>query len=842
LKALITGKTFARRRLRRSVGCLAAAVGLGACLCGSLLHAEPVTQVALMGDRTRVSWSRQQDGWHVVSVQTKHGGAWQRLPSPSGLYTLIYDEGTPRSELVGLDKEGEGLAFYPSSVQQRPDGGLVFEQDLPLGKLTAEWRIDPVFATDVDVTIRFTASRKGNFSLVSPTLAVFDPRNVTWGTVPGNWYGTGVQPNFELSPHYSQGIPARPYLVGERNSMTLSPILSEKGGISVGVIPDPGTAADPWEKDKSTRDKWKVGLSTMDRYSQLTPVIYHPVLGQDGSHLDVGGTTALSFRYSIEVAPWFAIFRHAVEDIYRFNDLLTLQRSTMSLSDRVNRITTMLKNDQESRWKVVAFHGAEIGANGEKTSDVAAMYMLARTTQDPILNARLPYLRSYKFSQQQMAPGFFQYAATGEYPRDGSFVSEKGAWVEPLFTTYYTMLDMGNMALFDPGDKELRERLRLGAEKLMEWQHPDGSWDVGYDKRSHLLTFPQLTDLRPTWYGLLVAARVLKDPRYLAAARKGADWYLTNAVAPGHYLGACGDALDLWDFTTIFGSQALLDLFDATGDRRYRDAAIEIARVYATTIFTHPIPSTVTKMVAGVPHPDWEMSQVGLSVEHIRGTATGGPILLSSHAGLFVRMFELTGEQLFLDMARAAARGRQEFLDPETGVSVYYWNTLDRVAKESMAFPWHAEWQVGWITDYLLSEAHLRSGGQVSFPHGFPTPKVGSHVTYGFAPGRVYGHEATLLLGDGAVTADTSNAEYLYVLSTDRASLYVMVLNQMPAAQEVTLHLDPNRLAGVKDTRWTTFSPLNKDGFLGADPVAGTLRFKLEPWGFNMVTLGLKKD
>lgn len=44
--------------------------------------------------------------------------------------------------------------------------------------------------------------------------------------------------------------------------------------------------------------------------------------------------------------------------------------------------------------------------------------------------------------------------------------------------TYYTMLDLGNILLFASQDQELRERLRLGAERLLAWQHAAGDWEV----------------------------------------------------------------------------------------------------------------------------------------------------------------------------------------------------------------------------------------------------------------------------------------------------------------------------------------------------------------------------
>jgi len=40
------------------------------------------------------------------------------------------------------------------------------------------------------------------------------------------------------------------------------------------------------------------------------------------------------------------------------------------------------------------------------------------------------------------------------------------------------MLDLGNILLFASQDQELRERLRLGAERLLAWQHAAGDWEV----------------------------------------------------------------------------------------------------------------------------------------------------------------------------------------------------------------------------------------------------------------------------------------------------------------------------------------------------------------------------
>ena len=257
-------------------------------------------------------------------------------------------------------------------------------------------------------------------------------------------------------------------------------------------------------------------------------------------------------------------------------------------------------------WRVEEFNNRKIGAqaylggvvgsdrDAMKNSDYGAMWMLANITGDSILlQRRLPYARNFKLEQQQSDKGFFQGAAIGQYflSKSKKFTEEWGGYVEPMGLTYYTLLDIGNILLFNPADTELKTRLRLGADQLLNWQYPDGHWEVGYDRASEKIVFTDLKDYRPTFYGLLVAYRILGDKKYLDAAIRGADWFIREAVNKGFFLGVCGDLRFSPDFATGQSAQAMLDLFEMTGIKKYQQSAIDIARLYTTSIYTHPIPT-----------------------------------------------------------------------------------------------------------------------------------------------------------------------------------------------------------------------------------------------------------
>lgn len=770
----------------------------------------------------RIRWLQTGEGWKISQLQFRIKDKWQTVAHPSGEYTLLYAEDRPVDSAgnvfktiagdvwpnpvykyqinlwkqsispVALNTAGSAYHFYPAKAKAIGNNIIFFAQETPWATITAEWKLDEQFRGDVQVKQNMVCKKAGYYSLASPSIATIKEQDMRWATVPGYFHGNKIQKNFILSYAYGQGIPQLPVIYRERCASSFCPIITTKEHISLSVIPDPGLGRDPWADDKNTHQEWFIALSHKNRKSELTPTIYYPVLGESKSRLQEGDHISYQFRYSLMNGEWYSLLEHAVNDIYQFKKSLTLRKNEQSLVSRIEQMQHYLSDRKTSLWNVEEYNGLQIGGqsylggvvgsnhDAVKNSDYGAMWMLANASDDTFLkDSVLPYALNFKLAQQQTGAGFFQGAAMGQYylSKSKMFTEEWGEFVEPVSLTYYIMLDIGNILLFEPDNETLKERLILGASLLVKWQKPDGSWEVAYDKHTHDPMFTDLKDLRPTFYGLIVAYRILKDEKYLTAAKRGADWFIRNAVMKGNFIGVCGDARYAPDFATAQSAQALLDLYDLTGDKKYETAAVQTARIYLTSIYTQPVPSAKTKRVNGIPREDWQITQSGLSFEHggIIGSANGaGPIMLCSHAGLFVRMFQLTKDSLFIEMARAAAIGRDAFVDRKTSVASYYWNAMNKGAGP---YPHHAWWQIGWITDYLMAEAQLRSGNKVVFPRGFVTPKVGPHESYGFAPGKIYGEPANLIIREGLIECNNPNIEYILAHSTDRKKLFVILLN-----------------------------------------------------------------
>jgi hypothetical protein len=829
----------------------------------------------------KLQWLKREDGFKLSLIQVHQGKQPIAIDNALGKYTILYTKEKPSNDplldLVGdkaasfpdpvydhiydrwresiagvpLNVAGKAISFYPSKFEKQ-SGKILFSKETSEASVQATWSLDPTYKTDILVNIKLVAKQAGYYSIASPSLASVSTEQLTWGMIPGYFQSNEIQSDLVLSYGYGQGIPNKPLIFRERGAGTLSPMISSKQGFTMAAVPEPGQSRHPWEDSKNTHKQWKIGMSVMDRSGLFTPVVYHPVLGQEGSFIEAGESKVFSFRYVLKTDDWYAVYRHVVNDVYKFKDAIALKDTKQSLTDRILKMSDYLKNDSTSMWNVHQYGKMKIGAqnywggilgadkDAMKNSDYGAMWMLAKITNDSVLRTtRLPFARNFKLAQQQETQGFYQGAATGQYYlwKSKKFIEEWGDHVEPIGLTYYVMLDIGNMLLFEPNDQELKDRLRLGADRLLKWQKEDGSWEIAYDRTSEKPEFPELKDLRPTFYGLLVAYRILGDAKYLDGARKGGDWFVKNAVDRGCFLGVCGDFRFIGDFATGQSVQALLDLYESTKEEKYKKSALKTAQIYTTSVYTHPIPNRSIKKVKEVSLEDWQISQVGSRFEQggLLGSANGnGPILLASHAGMFVRLFGLTQDSLYLDMARVAAWGQDAFVNPETHVASYYWNKMNAGVGK---YPHHAWWQIGWITDYLLSEIELRSAGSIKFPRGFITPKVGPHQTYGFSAGKLFGKEVELSLSEGYKLSNP-RVDYLSAIDKSYEEVYLILLNNSHQNQKTTVSLDGNILIPGKQVKIKGNSLLDEKGNKKKSfPVSSSIDIELPAYGLTILKI-----
>jgi hypothetical protein len=789
--------------------------------------------IFLSNDTIELQWEKTDAGWVFKQMITHlDGKAFPAGRNGKACQTILFSENYPDETPVDTFTSNQGkhyieekFAYWKSNIKpvmlnscgeretvhsfrllsRQP---LTFAADTKSGIIITQWKIagNEIFINQV-----FEAKKSGYYSISTPDIFNSPEEEIQWATIPGCLNAGQVSDDFPRAYTYGHYIPRIPVVYQDKCVTTPVAILSNRQ-ITVGIIPEPEYPRKPHDSRQNTHNQWCVGYSMMNLQGKVSPTLYHPVLGQEKSYMEAGEKRSFDYRYIVSNQTWFEVFKQTIYGVYGFKQTRIMQNK-QSLTERVLQICRYLTDTKTSRFRLVESEGVTIGAqdymggvigsdsDAVKNSDYGAMGMLRNLTRDSVLTHQvLPYARNFKIKQEYLDDSPHKGAIKGQYYlwKSESWVEEWGPHIEPMGVAYYALSDLGNILLFNSEDKEAETNFRMAADYLLKEQKADGSWNVGVDKYTGEVIYPDIEDLRPTFYGLLIAWQLLKEDKYLDAAVKGAVWLIEHAVNTGRFIGVCGDARFVPDFATAQSAQALLEMYKATGKEKYKEAAIRTATFYATYIYTFPNGQTEMQTQGIQQLPGWGFTQSGLNFEHsgpIGSAHANGPILLASFSGLFVRMFALTGDSLFIDMARAAANGRDGFVDTETHVASYYWNSFNQGPGR---YPHHAWWQAGWIMDYLVAEAEMRSRGKIAFPRGFITPKVGPHQSLGFAPGKIEGKEAGLILSGNLVKVDNPLCEYLTAVS--ETTLYVIALNS--SNQTITASVRVDGKDTVYGKRW----------------------------------------
>ncbi|MDD4426968.1 MAG: hypothetical protein PHG64_01015 [Paludibacter sp.] len=731
----------------------------------------------------------------IDTFKTSYG-----IPFPEE--TFVYPRRAWLNNVTNVSLNSVGTKSKIYKYQSLSDKSLILSGENEFADVKLEFVLEENIIT---VNQTLTPKKDGYYSSSTLDLLFTDKNKPFKIVIPGYVNSEKLNPDFVASYAYEHYAPDIPVIYQDKCVTTPVSIL-QTNDITVGVAPAKEYPRKPFINGINKHHDWNVGYSFMNERKELTPLLYYPVLGTPQSLLKKNEKINFSFHIIISKEDWYDVYQKTIYDIYDFDEMRNLQNKT-SLSDRVMKIYKYMRNEGPSLFRKAEFENMTISAqdyrggikgadnDAMKNSDYGAMWMLAKLTSNPVLNEEiLPYVRNFKLKQQYQN-GKYKGAPQGQYYlwKSKKWVEEWGEHIEPIAITYYSLIDLGNILLFQPKDKDLKKKMLASAELLSSLQNTDGSWPMGIDIHTEKQILPDLPDLRPTFYGMYVAYKVFGKKKYLLSAIRGADWFVKNSVNENKFIGVCGDTRFAPDFVTGMAVEALMDMFLITNNLKYKEAALKTARYYSTYIYTHPSNNEEYIDENGAKINSLYYTQSGLVCEHIgvMGSANPqGPILLSSFAGMFVRLYKETGERLFLDMARASANGRDNFVDEKSGIASYYWAHFNKVA---LPYPQHAWWQIGWIMDYLISEAELRSNGKIYFPRGFITPKVGPHKITGFNNGVINGEKVNLIIDEKLIDNKNPDLEILTAQTKNNKSNYFIVMNSRNVSTEMDIKLGKNK-------------------------------------------------
>ncbi|RRD04698.1 hypothetical protein EII34_09135 [Arachnia propionica] len=323
---------------------------------------------------------------------------------------------------------------------------------------------------------------------------------------------------------------------------------------------------------------------------------------------------------------------------------------------------------------------------------------------------------------------------------------------------------------------------------------------------------------------LLHAAAVTGNPAHTHELAAVAAWYAETFIDVAYTTNLPEEEFQIW-FSKAWVE--LLAAYEVLGDPNLLKAARREARRFITQIHTRPVPDIEVTVPNQPPireqterwstpvihdHPEhdhpqetvpaWLVSTNGMSFEQLTTYKTwtennvglNGFSLIPAWSASLLRLGHLTHDDLLQDFAHNLVVGRY------TNYPGYY-DRQFRVRHMKPDYPLvmdlgvsttyyhHIPAQLGMTIDYLVTEHHVRSDGQVFFPGAFEsTYAFFKFHTYGHEPGTFHGEDGVWpCLAKDLITVDDPQVNWLAGLGND--SLYLSFTNESTTGRRFTVRL-----------------------------------------------------
>ncbi|WP_295961675.1 hypothetical protein [uncultured Alistipes sp.] len=782
-------------------------------LCPHVLHAKGKYRLDLSGT--------------TVKITSPDGTAMEYKPS----FTILAAEKNPHKELRRGDfgyqlkpGETEGLLYnvptwgkaesFVRDESQHVEDGFNPEFDRSYGKgRTADYfRAAHRTVIEAERAVRRGGGIEWIFPandgfLLSAVLAPDNRRNglprLTFRFTPKKegWYSVGYTgaPAYApdacdefWQPHIWQEkrFPNRPYL-SEAFRASIPGTLVTAGGITNSVVADPKYI--PFEATPPNSKNSRFGILVRNAAGKAQSILFAPVLGNADSRMEAGREFAFDLYLFQQKAPLTDCYEYLAYNLCDFSDFR--RNSTCNLNTTIENMTDYCQSPYAMFIDSLrgCNYSTDVPGAVKNISGLHALEFALLMDDEHLFRRMARPMLEYGLSRER-----FLFSTNDLVKGQGtsSRLHGPGVPLSDLLVTY-TYANGRIPYLLDTAGK-------LYEQKAV---------------RSINLDFALYED---RWLNSLELYKATGERRYLEQACADADRYLAERVSRKQtdYSDKLSEGIFFW---TSYTNQwmELLQLYEATGESRYLDAAHEGARYYTQFCWLTPVvpegtirvnPGGIVPIYRNNPEkftfmhlPEteveaWKVSEIGLTPESSGTSAGHRAIFMAHHAPFMLRIAALTGDRFLHDIARAAVVGRYESF-PGYHINAGRTNAFERKdfalrsqtelnGHTSIHYN-HPQSHVAMLWDYLFSDVYFASRTKIDFPAEFSEGYAYCRsLIYGARPGRFYDEQdITPYMPKGMINLSDIQANYL--AGYGNGKLCVAVVNQSPAPRRVTLRFDP---------------------------------------------------
>lgn len=692
-----------------------------------------------------------------------------------------FDERILKGDTAGrtadLFQAARSARVRAASVQQTGDVLRWVFPDHASFALRAELTLPPGAGEPV-LRFTLTARRDGFYSAGYTGAPEFALEDVAEIWQPLIWQEKRFPEQSFLTPAYHCPVPSA---------------LVSRDGVTLGVVADPTEFPfDPLP----TADNNRFGIAVRNATGKAQPMLFAPVLGGLGSQLRAGENFSFTMRLFASQGGCTTAFERIAREIYGFRDY---RRNTLcSLNTTLENIVDYGMSHYswfEGGLKGCAY-STDVPGAVKNVSSLNPLQFALVTDDAGIWTERAYPILEYMLSREKF---LFSLDPKQKIQSPSRAMTGPCAPLSEL-TSLFGISHQSSPVLLELARRE------FGRKRVL---------NLDDEERGD------------SWKNALALYHVTGERDYLERAKRGADEYLRRRVRTPQTDFRDPDVGRPFFWTSFAPKWAdLTELYEATGEQRYLEAAVTSARRFAMFVWMSPtIPDQEILVNQGgnapvywylkskghlpmkAPEervPAWRLSEIGLTCESSGTSAGHRAIFMANYAPWLLRLGHYANDAFLRDLARSAVIGRY------ANFPGYHINTARTTIYEKPDYPLrpHKELSVNsfhynhiWpmasmLLDYLVTDAFVRSQGAIDFPSRFIEG-------YAYLQNKFYGDRAGkfndrtnvfLWMPKGLVNPDSIELNWIAARGEDR--LLVALMNQSPEPVTTTVRLN-RELIGV---------------------------------------------